>query len=89
MAYACVYMRVFICVDGAMKLNHGLVDIAINWSGGLHHAKKGESSGTCTCAAIVRGDRHAAVAAIVLTPPKTDFAGCADRVYLQPQGSAT
>lgn len=38
----------FACVcasDGAMKLNHGLVDIAINWAGGLHHAKKSEASG--------------------------------------------
>lgn len=26
--------------DGAIKLNHGLCDIAVNWSGGLHHAKK-------------------------------------------------
>eukprot|EP00808_Paulinella_micropora_P011474 g42088.t1 len=34
-------------LDGAVKLNHGLVDIAINWSGGLHHAKKAESSGFC------------------------------------------
>ena len=28
-----------------MKLNHGLCDVAINWSGGLHHAKKAEASG--------------------------------------------
>ena len=34
-------------IDGAMKLNHGQVDIAINWSGGLHHAKKSEASGFC------------------------------------------
>jgi histone deacetylase 1/2 len=34
-------------IDGAMKLNHGLCDIAINWAGGLHHAKKGEASGFC------------------------------------------
>jgi histone deacetylase 1/2 len=34
-------------IDGAMKLNHGLTDIAINWSGGLHHAKKSEASGFC------------------------------------------
>jgi histone deacetylase 1/2 len=33
--------------DGAIKLNHGLCDVAINWSGGLHHAKKAESSGFC------------------------------------------
>ena len=35
------------CVDGATKLNHGLCDIAINWAGGLHHAKKTEASGFC------------------------------------------
>lgn len=34
-------------IDGAVKLNHGLTDIAINWSGGLHHAKKSEASGFC------------------------------------------
>lgn len=34
-------------LDGATKLNHGLCDIAINWSGGLHHAKKFEASGFC------------------------------------------
>eukprot|EP00958_Prasinococcus_capsulatus_P019772 scaffold2482_cov407-Prasinococcus_capsulatus_cf.AAC.12 len=36
---------------GAMRLNHGLSDIAINWqcgqAGGLHHAKKSEASGFC------------------------------------------
>ena len=34
-------------IDGAVRLNHGLSDIAVNWSGGLHHAKKGEASGFC------------------------------------------
>ena len=29
-------------VDGATRLNHGTADIAINWAGGLHHAKKAE-----------------------------------------------
>ena len=33
-------------VGGAVKLNHGH-DIAINWAGGLHHAKKFEASGFC------------------------------------------
>ena len=33
-------------IEGAVKLNHGLCDIAINWSGGLHHAKKASASGT-------------------------------------------
>lgn len=31
----------------ARKLASGATDIAINWSGGLHHAKKGEASGFC------------------------------------------
>jgi len=30
-----------------VKLNHGHSDIAINWSGGLHHGKKSEASGFC------------------------------------------
>lgn len=34
-------------VLGASWLNQGLSDIAINWSGGLHHAKKHEASGFC------------------------------------------
>uniref|UniRef100_A0A7S2CEU7 Histone deacetylase n=1 Tax=Octactis speculum TaxID=3111310 RepID=A0A7S2CEU7_9STRA len=34
-------------IDGACKLNQGNCDIAVNWSGGLHHAKKGEASGFC------------------------------------------
>lgn len=34
-------------IDGAVKLNQGACDIAINWSGGLHHAKKSEASGFC------------------------------------------
>ncbi|KAG8746144.1 histone deacetylase [Ceratobasidium sp. 414] len=31
----------------ARKLSQGTTDIAINWSGGLHHAKKREASGFC------------------------------------------
>lgn len=34
-------------VGGALKLNQGVSDIAINWAGGLHHAKKCEASGFC------------------------------------------
>ncbi len=34
-------------IEGAVKINHGLTDIAVNWSGGLHHAKKMEASGFC------------------------------------------
>ncbi|XP_027200233.1 histone deacetylase 1 isoform X2 [Dermatophagoides pteronyssinus] len=34
-------------VAGAVKLNKQATDIAINWGGGLHHAKKSEASGFC------------------------------------------
>lgn len=34
-------------LQGVNKLNTNSVDIAINWSGGLHHAKKFEASGFC------------------------------------------
>lgn len=34
-------------IDGARKLMSGNTDIAINWAGGLHHAKKSEASGFC------------------------------------------
>eukprot|EP00178_Gracilaria_changii_P003211 TRINITY_DN146_c0_g3_i1.p1 TRINITY_DN146_c0_g3~~TRINITY_DN146_c0_g3_i1.p1 ORF type:complete len:824 (-),score=121.16 TRINITY_DN146_c0_g3_i1:4651-7029(-) len=32
---------------GAARLNSGQSDIAVNWAGGLHHAKKAEASGFC------------------------------------------
>jgi acetoin utilization deacetylase AcuC-like enzyme len=32
---------------GARKLSAQSTDIAINWSGGLHHARKAEASGFC------------------------------------------
>ena len=34
-------------IDAARKLVNYQSDIAINWSGGLHHAKKSEASGFC------------------------------------------
>ncbi|CCI40018.1 unnamed protein product [Albugo candida] len=42
-------------LDAAHRLNHGLCDIAINWAGGLHHAKKSEGSGFCYVNDIVLG----------------------------------
>uniref|UniRef100_A0A158Q894 Histone deacetylase n=1 Tax=Elaeophora elaphi TaxID=1147741 RepID=A0A158Q894_9BILA len=42
-------------LSGVARLNHGLSDIAINWSGGLHHAKKREASGFCYVNDIVIG----------------------------------
>lgn len=34
-------------IGGAIKLNQKECDIAVNWAGGLHHAKKSEASGFC------------------------------------------
>jgi len=34
-------------IDAAKQLAVGTADIAINWSGGLHHARKAEASGFC------------------------------------------
>ena len=34
-------------VGGAARLNDDLSNVVINWSGGLHHAKKSEASGFC------------------------------------------
>ena len=34
-------------IGGAARLNNKESDIVINWSGGLHHAKKSEASGFC------------------------------------------
>lgn len=42
-------------MEGAARLNRGKCDVAINWSGGLHHAKKSEASGFCYLNDIVLG----------------------------------
>ena len=34
-------------IDCAHSIITGVADISINWSGGLHHAKKKEASGFC------------------------------------------
>lgn len=34
-------------IGAAERINEGVTDIAINWAGGLHHAKKTEASGFC------------------------------------------
>lgn len=41
--------------DAARRLNNRLCDIAINWAGGLHHAKKCEASGFCYINDLVLG----------------------------------
>ena len=40
--------------EGAARLSRDKCDIAINWAGGLHHAKKAEASGFC----YVNGELH-------------------------------
>uniref|UniRef100_A0AAY4BEK9 histone deacetylase n=1 Tax=Denticeps clupeoides TaxID=299321 RepID=A0AAY4BEK9_9TELE len=40
---------------GSVKLNRQQTDIAVNWAGGLHHAKKSEASGFCYVNDIVLG----------------------------------
>ncbi|XP_023345819.1 histone deacetylase 3 isoform X2 [Eurytemora carolleeae] len=42
-------------LQAATLLNNKSCDIAINWSGGLHHAKRGEASGFCFINDIVIG----------------------------------
>lgn len=42
-------------IDAAHRLNNQICDIAINWSGGLHHAKKCEASGFCYINDLVLG----------------------------------
>lgn len=34
-------------MEGAARLSRDKCDIAVNWAGGLHHAKKSEASGFC------------------------------------------
>ena len=34
-------------MEGAARLNRQKCEIAVNWAGGLHHAKKSEASGFC------------------------------------------
>ncbi|GAA93406.1 hypothetical protein E5Q_00047 [Mixia osmundae IAM 14324] len=42
-------------LSAARRLAAGTTDIAINWAGGLHHAKKSEASGFCYVNDIVLG----------------------------------
>ncbi|QBM88133.1 histone deacetylase HOS2 [Metschnikowia aff. pulcherrima] len=50
-AYSLVYLGA--TLDASRKLISNMSDIAINWSGGLHHAKKFEPSGFCYANDIV------------------------------------
>lgn len=46
-------------MEGAARLNRGRCDIAVNWAGGLHHAKKSEASGFCYINGKSLGTRQA------------------------------
>ena len=39
--------KLYSSAEGAARLSRDKCDIAINWAGGLHHAKKSEASGFC------------------------------------------
>ena len=45
--YCVSYYYTMLFTAAAVKLNKKQADIAVNWSGGLHHAKKSEASGFC------------------------------------------
>lgn len=47
-------------LGAAVKLNYQTADIAINWAGGLHHAKKAEASGGWRCEEPDQGNWPAA-----------------------------
>lgn len=42
-----LFFKCPVLLAGAVKLNKQETDIAVNWAGGLHHAKKSEASGFC------------------------------------------
>jgi histone deacetylase 1/2 len=51
--------------EGAARLSRDKCDIAVNWAGGLHHAKKSEASGFCFVngmfiSSVLRDDRYCA-----------------------------
>ena len=43
-------------LEAARRLAAGDCEVAINWSGGLHHAKRSEASGFCFVNDIVIGE---------------------------------
>lgn len=42
-------------ISAAQRLNYNLCDVAINWAGGLHHARRDQASGFCYIADCVLG----------------------------------
>ena len=45
-------------LSGAARINQKTSDIVLNWSGGMHHAKKAEASGFCYINDIVHEARR-------------------------------
>jgi Histone deacetylase domain len=64
-------------VASAVKLNKQACDIAINWAGGLHHAKKSEASGFCyvndIVLAILELLKYHQVPKLTLYPPSFKY----------------
>jgi hypothetical protein len=58
-------------VGAAERLNSGAADIAVNWAGGLHHAKKREASGFCYVNDIVLGILELLRYGLSLSPPES------------------
>ena len=57
-------------MEGAARLVRNKCDIAVNWAGGLHHAKKSEASGFC----YVNGmSTNPSDIYLILTTPTTDI----------------
>ncbi len=68
-------------VDGAVKLNDGLADIAINWAGGLHHAKKSEVG----CNFLECGSHMLCITAMTVTRSKSLHPCTGGRLLLRPE----
>lgn len=47
LSYRQLLLTFLLIPEGAARLSRDKCDIAINWAGGLHHAKKSEASGFC------------------------------------------
>jgi hypothetical protein len=54
-------------MEGAARLNRGKCDIAVNWAGGLHHAKKSEASGFCYINGILPRPEDLLIVYLILT----------------------
>lgn len=52
-------------MEGAQKLNSNHSDICINWSGGLHHAKKFEASGLFSTTSTIFAILNESIVSIV------------------------